>query len=337
MAVIGAVGGALWLQFRAPVRDRDALGVLGNPLVALLAGAVLIAVGFSLEPLMDHRTGGCSCLAVLDVDRAAVAAAGDPPRPARGVGGDPDRAADRLRQLRGRRPRAHLLHQLRDLAAGAAQGAAGSAGCARPGSLAPAFRPGSKSPPGSREVPRERPDRAPGPSVRAARGAAASTATATAQLRIIIVLRRSSSSCSPPSRVGIAASQGARPLQAALRHAPAARRPHARLARRRDRALPAHWPRRPAGPSARRHRAARAAARARSRPPPTPSASYSSAATYTSPGLGCSCEYPNGPDRRPVQRQPGRQLVNGSTPDFIVYVLGSTGLRSASPQRRART
>ena len=66
MAVIGAVGGALWLQFRAPVRDRDALGVLGNPVVALLAGAVLIAVGFSLEPLMD--TGlWLLCLAVLDV------------------------------------------------------------------------------------------------------------------------------------------------------------------------------------------------------------------------------------------------------------------------------
>ncbi|HET9104823.1 MAG TPA: zinc ribbon domain-containing protein [Solirubrobacteraceae bacterium] len=66
MAVIGAVGGGLWLQFRAPVRDREALGVLGNPLAALLAAAVLIAVGFSLEPLMD--TGlWLLCLAVLDV------------------------------------------------------------------------------------------------------------------------------------------------------------------------------------------------------------------------------------------------------------------------------
>lgn len=66
MAVIAAIGAALWLRFRAPVRDRDALGVLGNPLIALIFGGVLIAVGFSLQPLMDVGLW-LLCLVVLDV------------------------------------------------------------------------------------------------------------------------------------------------------------------------------------------------------------------------------------------------------------------------------
>jgi hypothetical protein len=45
---VGAATGALWLRYRAPVRDRNVLGPLGNPLVAipfaaaLLVGAALI-------------------------------------------------------------------------------------------------------------------------------------------------------------------------------------------------------------------------------------------------------------------------------------------------------
>lgn len=38
---VGAAAGALWLRYRAPVTDRKALGLLGNPLVA-----VPVAVGF---------------------------------------------------------------------------------------------------------------------------------------------------------------------------------------------------------------------------------------------------------------------------------------------------
>ncbi len=38
---VGAMCGAFWLRYRAPVRDRSRLGVLGTPLVALLAGAAL--------------------------------------------------------------------------------------------------------------------------------------------------------------------------------------------------------------------------------------------------------------------------------------------------------
>jgi ribosomal protein L32 len=65
MAVVGAAAGAFWLRYRAPVRDRNALGVLGNPFVAVVAAAVLIAAGFSLQPLMS--TGWwLLCLAALD-------------------------------------------------------------------------------------------------------------------------------------------------------------------------------------------------------------------------------------------------------------------------------
>lgn len=38
---VGAICGALWLRYRAPVRDRTRLGPLGAPVVALLAGASL--------------------------------------------------------------------------------------------------------------------------------------------------------------------------------------------------------------------------------------------------------------------------------------------------------
>lgn len=38
---VGAICGALWLRYRAPVRDRGRLGLLGRPLVALIAGAAL--------------------------------------------------------------------------------------------------------------------------------------------------------------------------------------------------------------------------------------------------------------------------------------------------------
>ncbi len=44
LAAAGAVGalcGALWLRYRAPVRDRTRLGPLGAPLVAVLAGTAL--------------------------------------------------------------------------------------------------------------------------------------------------------------------------------------------------------------------------------------------------------------------------------------------------------
>jgi hypothetical protein len=65
MAAAGAVAGAFWLRYRAPVRDRSALGVLGNPFLALPVAAFVVCVGFSLQPLMP--TGWwLLCLAALD-------------------------------------------------------------------------------------------------------------------------------------------------------------------------------------------------------------------------------------------------------------------------------
>ena len=41
---IGSAVGAFWLRYRAPIRDRDALGIAGRPAVALvLAGGLLVA------------------------------------------------------------------------------------------------------------------------------------------------------------------------------------------------------------------------------------------------------------------------------------------------------
>jgi hypothetical protein len=42
---MGVVGGALWLQYRAPVRDRDALGPLGKPALAIPFAAVALMLG----------------------------------------------------------------------------------------------------------------------------------------------------------------------------------------------------------------------------------------------------------------------------------------------------
>jgi hypothetical protein len=43
-AVIGASAAAFWLRYRSPVRDRDALGVLGVPALALLIAAVALII-----------------------------------------------------------------------------------------------------------------------------------------------------------------------------------------------------------------------------------------------------------------------------------------------------
>ena len=53
--VIGAAAGAFWLRFRAPVRDRERLGLVGRPLIATVAGLVLLsasAIGAQLLPLL---------------------------------------------------------------------------------------------------------------------------------------------------------------------------------------------------------------------------------------------------------------------------------------------
>ncbi len=49
---IGAVAAAFWLRYRAPITDRSSLGVVGMPIVALLAGAaLLVAAGLAKAAL----------------------------------------------------------------------------------------------------------------------------------------------------------------------------------------------------------------------------------------------------------------------------------------------
>jgi hypothetical protein len=44
MAVMGAAAGALWLRYRAPIRDRSALGRLGRPLIAVPVAMVAMVL-----------------------------------------------------------------------------------------------------------------------------------------------------------------------------------------------------------------------------------------------------------------------------------------------------
>jgi len=46
---IGAAVGAFWLRYRAPVRDRDALGLLGHPVTATAIAAALLVGGALLQ------------------------------------------------------------------------------------------------------------------------------------------------------------------------------------------------------------------------------------------------------------------------------------------------
>ncbi len=63
---IGATAGALWLRYRAPVRDRSALGPLGSPLLALLASSVLLVAAPAGLQVLD-RTPGLIWVAALAV------------------------------------------------------------------------------------------------------------------------------------------------------------------------------------------------------------------------------------------------------------------------------
>ncbi|HXY92719.1 MAG TPA: zinc ribbon domain-containing protein [Acidimicrobiia bacterium] len=63
---IGALAGAFWLRYRAPVRDRHALGPLGSPLLALVASSLLVvAAPAGLQVL--ERNPGLIWVAVLAV------------------------------------------------------------------------------------------------------------------------------------------------------------------------------------------------------------------------------------------------------------------------------
>ncbi len=66
MSVIGAASAALWLRYRAPVRDRRALGPWGLPAVAVPLAAAMIVAG-ALVQLELPSGAALAVLAVLDV------------------------------------------------------------------------------------------------------------------------------------------------------------------------------------------------------------------------------------------------------------------------------
>lgn len=63
---IGALGAAIWLHYRAPVSDRNALGPVGNPLVALL-GALALLVAAGLAKTLLTLIPGTLVLAVIAI------------------------------------------------------------------------------------------------------------------------------------------------------------------------------------------------------------------------------------------------------------------------------
>jgi hypothetical protein len=51
---IGGLAGALWLRYRAPVKDRRRLGPVGEPIVAFVIAAALLVIATSAELLMPE-------------------------------------------------------------------------------------------------------------------------------------------------------------------------------------------------------------------------------------------------------------------------------------------
>ena len=124
---IGSAVGAIWLRFRAPVADRHRLGLVGRPIVAVVAAAALL-VAAAIGQLVLPFTAALIWLAILAVVRAALAARGDPPGPAPGGGRDRRRPRDRCPNCGRLTASAQLLRPLRDLAAGDRQGRCAAAG-----------------------------------------------------------------------------------------------------------------------------------------------------------------------------------------------------------------
>ncbi len=110
---IGSAAGAFSLRYRAPVRDRAALGIAGRPAVAVvLAGSLLVAAALAAYlpgPIVD--VAAQLVLAAM----ALVWLPTDAPRraPRGGVRGR-DRTRDHVRQLRPADRAAHVLRPVRD-------------------------------------------------------------------------------------------------------------------------------------------------------------------------------------------------------------------------------
>ena len=69
MCAAAGIASALWLRYRAPVADRRALGLLGRPLPALLAGCVLVVAGAVAQATLP---GGWWLLVLTLLDLAGI-------------------------------------------------------------------------------------------------------------------------------------------------------------------------------------------------------------------------------------------------------------------------
>ncbi len=49
---IGAIAAAFWLKYNAPIRDRQALGMVGSPIVALILGGLLLVAAGLIKALL---------------------------------------------------------------------------------------------------------------------------------------------------------------------------------------------------------------------------------------------------------------------------------------------
>jgi len=65
-AVISAAAGAFWLRYRAPVRDRNALGALGSPFMAVIA-ACLVLIAAAMAQLFLANILALVAYVILDV------------------------------------------------------------------------------------------------------------------------------------------------------------------------------------------------------------------------------------------------------------------------------
>jgi RsiW-degrading membrane proteinase PrsW (M82 family) len=68
-AVVGAVMAAFWLRYRAPIRDQASLGVLGRPLIAAIAGGLVLVLASSGQVVLGRfaALGWLALLAALAI------------------------------------------------------------------------------------------------------------------------------------------------------------------------------------------------------------------------------------------------------------------------------
>ena len=121
---VGATVGAFWLRYRAPVRDRAALGAAGRPAIAVaLAAGLIVATALAAYlpgPVVNVAVQlGLAAVALVWLRRTLHV------RAARGGLRDRDRQPDHLCELRPADAPAHVLRQLRDRVAGAPETATG--------------------------------------------------------------------------------------------------------------------------------------------------------------------------------------------------------------------